>query len=139
MSTQNKNLLVKDVMLSLDEFPVISERVILKEALEAMGMTRLGIVCITDQSGILVGILTDGDIRRKLLSVQKPFSAFFVDDAIDHSIRNAKTTTPDSTLISAVEKMGESQVWDLPVADENGRLSGLLHLHPAIKALLDMS
>jgi DeoR family transcriptional regulator, catabolite repression regulator len=139
MSTQNKNLLVKDVMLSLDEFPVISERVILKEALEAMGMTRLGIVCITDQSGILVGILTDGDIRRKLLSVQKPFSAFFVDDAIDHGIRNPKTTTPDSTLISAVEKMGESQVWDLPVVDENGRLSGLLHLHPAIKALLDMS
>jgi CBS domain-containing protein len=139
VSTPNNNILVKDVMMKPDEFPVISERVILKEALEAMGKTRLGIACIVDAGNQLLGIVTDGDIRRRLLSVQKPFSAFFVDDAIEHGIKSPKTIGQEASLISAVEKMGEFQVWDLPVVDDRGKLVGLLHLHPAIKALLDMS
>jgi len=138
MSTQKNDLSVKDVMLPVGEFPIISERVILKEALEEMGKTRLGIVCIVDDSTSLVGILTDGDIRRKLLSVQKPFSAFFVDDAIDHGIRSPKVTNPDTTLTEAVKVMGKHQVWDLPVVNEAGQLVGLLHLHPAVKALLEI-
>ena len=68
---------VSEVMLPPDRFPVIDEREILKEALEAMGRSRLGIACIVDSNDKLLGILTDGDIRRKLLKVQKPFSAFF--------------------------------------------------------------
>lgn len=139
MSTQNNDLHVRDVMLGLDEIPVISERNILKEALEAMGKSRLGIVCVTSPDGKLAGILTDGDIRRKLLTVQKPFSAFFVDDAIEHGIRSPKIISPNATLISAVQNMGEYQVWDLPVVDDNEKLVGLLHLHPAIKALLNIS
>ena len=137
MSTQKNNtLLVKDVMLSIDRFPVIRESVILKEALEEMGNTRLGIVCIVDEENKLVGIMTDGDIRRKLLKVQKPFSAFFVDDALVHSIRSPFTIAPESTLIDAVTYMEEKMVWDLPVVSEEGMLVGLLHLHPAVKALL---
>ena len=55
VSTPNNNILVKDVMMKPDEFPVISERVILKEALEAMGKTRLGIACIVDAGNQLLG------------------------------------------------------------------------------------
>jgi len=88
MSTPKNNaMLVSSVMMSLDRVPVIGETVILKEALEEMGRSRLGIACIVDTNNKLLGILTDGDIRRKLLKVQKPFSAFFVDDALVHAIR----------------------------------------------------
>ncbi len=139
MSTQKNDLMVNDVMLSLDRFPVIGERVILKEALEAMGGSRLGIVCIVDEDHKLLGIVTDGDIRRKLLTVQKPFSAFFVDDALVHAIRMPATTSPDDSLVQAVELMGVKQIWDLPVVDKQGHLVGLLHLHPAIKALLNIN
>ena len=102
-----------------------------------MGRTRLGIVCITDTDNKLLGILTDGDIRRKLLKVQKPFSAFFVDDALDHSIRNPLTVQPDILLNDAIILMEENQIWDLPVVDTANNLIGLLHLHPAIQALLN--
>lgn len=137
MSTQkNENMRVSDVMLPPDKFPVIGEREILKEALEAMGRSRLGIACIVDSAGKLLGILTDGDIRRKLLKVQKPFSAFFVDDALVHSIKSPVTVLPTDTLVQAVKLMGKKQIWDLPVVDGDGRLVGLLHLHPAIQALL---
>lgn len=137
MSTQNNNaMLVSEVMMALDRVPVVQEAVILKEALEEMGRTRLGIACIVNADKKLLGILTDGDIRRKLLKVQKPFSAFFVDDALDHAIRAPMTIKPGDTLVHAVDVMGQKQIWDLPVLDDKGVLVGLLHLHPAVQTLL---
>ncbi len=138
MSTpKNKQILVRDVMLSLDHVPVISETTIFKVALEEMGNKRLGIACVVNDKGNLSGIITDGDIRRKLLKVQKPFAAMLVDDAIDHAIRSPTTTRPEDSLLHAISKMESKQVWDLPVVDDAGRLLGLLHLHPAIKMLLE--
>lgn len=136
MSIHNNSMLVSDVMISVDRVPVIRETVLLKEALEEMGRTRLGIACVVDVDNKLLGILTDGDIRRKLLKVQKPFSAFFADDALDHAIRSPMTISPADLLSYAVDFMDQKQIWDLPVVDKNGLLLGLLHLHPAVKALL---
>lgn len=139
MSIQNNNdMLVSEVMMPLERCPVIGERVILKEALEVMGQSRLGIACIIGEDNLLLGIMTDGDIRRKLLKVQKPFSAFFIDDALVHSIRTPSTINPDVSLKEAVSLMGLKQVWDLPVVDKQNNLVGLLHLHPAIEALLGL-
>lgn len=140
MSTQNnKDIKVGEVMLSLERFPVVKSDVILKESLEAMGEFRLGIACIVDDQNLLLGILTDGDLRRNLLKVQKPFSAFFVDDTLDHAIRSPVVVHPDDTLIQAVEIMEKKQIWDLPVVSDEGQLVGLLHLHPAIQALLEIN
>ncbi|MDP2127594.1 MAG: CBS domain-containing protein [Pseudohongiella sp.] len=137
MSTQkNENILVREVMLELGRVPVVPERMLFKEALEEMGRKKLGIACVIDSQNHLSGIITDGDIRRKLLKVQKPFSALLVDDAIDHSIKTPMVVSPSDTLLSAIRKMDEKQVWDLPVVQTDGTLVGLLHLHPAIKKLL---
>jgi arabinose-5-phosphate isomerase len=137
MSTRKGSaLLVSDVMLPPDRFPVVGETVLFKEALEEMGRRRLGIVCITGTDAKLLGILTDGDIRRMLLRVQKPFSAFFVDDALDHAVKAPMTVSPAHTLRQAVRMMDEKRIWDLPVVDGQGHLLGLLHLHPAVEALL---
>jgi len=129
-------VLVSDVMILLEQCPVIDEREILKEALERMSHSRLGMVCIVNQENTLLGILTDGDIRRSLLKVQKPFSAFFVDDALMHAIRSPVSIQAKDSLIDAVALMEERQVWDLPVVNAENKLEGLLHLHPAVKALL---
>lgn len=136
MSIHINSMLVSDVMINVDRVPVIRETVLLKRALEEMGRTRLGIACIVDVDNKLLGILTDGDIRRKLLKVQKPFSAFFADDALDHAIRSPMTISPADLLSYAVDFMDQKQIWDLPVVDKNRFLLGLLHLHPAVKALL---
>lgn len=138
MSTlKNNSILVREVMMPLERFPVIAENVIFKEALEEMGRSRLGIVCIVSDESKLLGIITDGDIRRKLLKVQKPFSAFFIDDALDHSIRSPVTIQPNQTLKEAVLLMKKKQIWDLPVVDDKKCLVGLLHLHAAVQALLE--
>ena len=126
---------IKDVMLSLDEFPVVTKDVIFKEVLEEMGNKKLGIACVVDENYKLLGILTDGDIRRKILSIQKPLSSIFIDDCLDHAILSPKTISIDDPIIMAVNLMGENKIWDLPVV-ENGILKGLLHLHPLVNSLL---
>ena len=139
MSTQKiKQILVCDVMLGLDQLPVVSEPTIFKVALQEMGNKRLGIACVVNDEGNLSGIITDGDVRRKLLKVQKPFAAMLVDDAIDHAIRSPITTSPDESLVHAITIMENKKVWDLPVVDNTGRLVGLFHLHPAIKMILEV-
>jgi arabinose-5-phosphate isomerase len=126
---------IKDVMLSLDKFPVVTKNVIFKEVLEEMGNKKLGIACVVDENYKLLGILTDGDIRRKILSIQKPLSSIFIDDCLEHAILSPKTISIDDPIIVAVNLMGENKIWDLPVV-ENGILMGLLHLHPLVNSLL---
>ena len=135
MSTQNNNVTITTVMIPISAFPVVTEQTILKEALEEMDNFRLGVACVVNTKCHLLGILTDGDIRRKLLSVQKPLSAFFIDDAIEYASLNPIVISPSNSLYEAVVLMGKKQVWELPVVDNN-KLIGLLHLHPVVDALL---
>ena len=66
----------KDIMLKVGSFPIVKEKTIFKEAIEKMSQFNLGILCIVDEENRLKGIITDGDLRRMLLNIQKPFSAF---------------------------------------------------------------
>ena len=131
------DLLVQDVMLELELVPKIDERGLFKEALEIMDRKGLGMICIVSDENALSGIVTDGDIRRMLNSVQKPFAALMTDDAITHAVRRPLTTGPQTKLREAVELMGRNKIWDLPVVRDE-KLVGLLHLHPAIKRVLEL-
>ena len=126
---------IKEVMITPDKFAQVSPTDFFKVALDKMNHSKLGIACLVENTS-LKGIITDGDIRRKLLTVQKPFSALFSDYSIDHAITSPTTCNENETLISAVELMEKKQIWDLPVINDNGDLVGLLHLHAAIKHLL---
>ena len=68
---------IKKYIISIDNIPHINDDALFKEALDEMIKNKLGIICILNKNYILKGILTDGDIRRKLLKIQKPLSAFF--------------------------------------------------------------
>ena len=128
---------VEDVMIEMGKFPAVTQNTILKEALTEMGEANLGLVCIINNKQELLGLITDGDLRRKLLKVQKPFSAFFVDDALVHAKENPITCKPGENLKEVVKLMGDKKIWDLPVVNHDNQLVGLLHLHPAIKKLIN--
>lgn len=129
------DLKVQDVMLTMERVPVADAKTMLVEALQRMNQFRLGIVCIVGKDGEMQGIFTDGDVRRLLLRDQKPFSALFTDDVLNHAVRKPTTVAPGDSLLSAVQVMEAKQIWDLPVVD-GGKLVGLLHLHQAVKTLL---
>jgi len=138
MSTRTE-IQVAEVMISLTDTPKTASRTLLKEALEIMDHHGLGIVCITSAVGVLEGIITDGDIRRMLTRVQKPFAALMGDDVINHAVTGPTTVTMETKLNDAIILMGQKQIWDLPVVDKDGKLNGLLHLHPAIKTIMSLA
>jgi len=137
VSTSKTDLTVKDVLLPPERIPVMPPTTFLKQALEEMNKYRLGVVCVTDAEQKLIGIFTDGDVRRLLLKSQKPFAALFVDDIIVHA-NTSPTSIGDTVALSdAIAVMEEKEIWDLPVVEEKtGKFLGLLHLHPAIKAVM---
>ena len=136
MSTKNEEIIVQDVMMNLDSFPVVNDRELLRETIIEMSNYGLGIACVVNSNNQLKGVFTDGDIRRLILKVQKPIAALFVDDVKDYCTKNYSSVKPDTSLKSAILLMEELNIWDLPVVDNETNLKGLLHLHPALKKLL---
>ena len=130
---------VGDVMIDIRSFPVVEKTTLIKESLDQMNTFGIGIACVVDSrnSQQLLGILTDGDVRRKLVSMQKPLSAWMMDDASMHMTSTPLTVTSQDALADAVALMGQKKIWDLPVVSESGCLIGLLHLHPATTCLLE--
>ncbi len=137
MSIRKNELVVRDVMLGNNQFPIVRERILIKETLDKMNEFSIGIACVVNDKMLLKAVFCDGDIRRTIISNQQTLSAFFVDDVFDHAVKDYKFVTENTTLIDAVKLMGKLKIWDLPVIDSNAKLKGLLHLHPAILSLLN--
>jgi CBS domain-containing protein len=129
---------VQDVALSLEQTVVLRPNDMFRTAVEKMSKKRLGIACVVDKDDTFMGVFTDGDIRRLLLSDHKPIAALFAEDISQHMTRNPKTTTPGMKLREAISLMEHTDVYDLPVVDGDGRLTGVLHMHAAIKALFGL-
>ena len=139
MSNKFDSILVKDVMLKTDKFPIVHPRNLIIETIEEMNKFGIGIACVVNENLILQAVFCDGDIRRTIVNNQQSISAFFIDDVLDYSVINFKSVKEDTTLFDAIKLMGDLQVWDLPIVDSNSVIKGLLHLHPAILYLLESS
>jgi len=127
--TMSNNPTVREKMISLEEFPVLEHDVTLKKALDIMTKNHIGVACFVDASKHLVGVLTDGDLRRLILTKQNPLPALLVSHALDFGNSNPTTVKATELLSSAREIMDSKRIWDLPVVDDSGELVGLLHRH----------
>ncbi len=132
-----KNFFIKSLIIPNSKIPILGEKNILKEALEAMMKHKFGVCFCIKKNGKLSGILTDGDIRRKILNIQKPFSALLSDDLIFHINKKPKKVLINSNITKAFNIMKKNKIWDLPVVDKNNKLQGMLHLHPVVKFFLN--
>ena len=132
----NERIKVKDVMLPLSKVPIVESDAILKEALEKMTVYKLGITCVVDNHNHFLGLITDGDMRRILLSVQRPLSALFVEDVLDRVSKSPTYVNPELSINEATKLIGEKSVWDLPVVSQDMSLIGMFHLHKALEYYL---
>jgi arabinose-5-phosphate isomerase len=90
---------------------------------------RLGIACFTDEKNELIGILTDGDLRRLLLTRQNPLPALMITPAIEFGHSTPTSIHGNQSLVEAASLMHDKQIWDLPVIDAEKKLVGLIHRH----------
>tara|TARA_A100001011_G_scaffold325702_1_gene348835 strand:- start:19 stop:444 length:426 start_codon:yes stop_codon:yes gene_type:complete len=131
-----KKILVKDLIIKKSHIPVLNEKSFLKEAIEKMSLYKYGVCFCVNKNGNLAGILTDGDIRRKILKIQKPFSALLSDDLIMHINKKPIKVLGEKSLSSSLKLMKNKLIWDLPVVDKKNKLIGMLHLHSIIDLLV---
>jgi arabinose-5-phosphate isomerase len=121
----------REKMKKLSEIPVLEENASLKKALDLMSEKRLGIACFVDKFGVLKGLLTDGDLRRLLLTKQSPLPALLIANALSFGISKPTVAHEDDDLDKLKVLMNLKQIWDLPIIDSNNKLIGLLHRHDA--------
>lgn len=123
-------LLIRDIMHTGDMVPRVREDVILIEALMEITRKGLGMTAVVDAQDRLVGVFTDGDLRR----------------AVDHGVdvrtasmaplmtRNCKTVGPDQLAVEALKLMETYKINALLVVDGDGRLCGALNMHDLLRA-----
>lgn len=125
----SSNETVSEKMLELGKFPVLGPKDSLKKALDEMTNYRLGVACFTNADGNLIGILTDGDLRRLLLTRQNPLPALLITPAIEYGNMVPTSIHGDQSLGEASSLMHDKQIWDLPVINSEKKLIGLIHRH----------
>ena len=119
---------VSDLMHTGDEMPLIGDTADMQEALLEMTSKMLGCVGIVDKDNHLLGIITDGDLRRFMSDniLQKK--------AVDVMTKNPKTTTADKLVAEAVNIMNTKKITQLFVIDQDNHPLGLIHLHDCLHA-----
>ena len=121
---------VKDLMLTGDKMPIISNNISFQDAIKTISEYKLGMAMITDSSGILSGVLTDGDIRRTLIKFSDT-SNLSVNDVMTI---NPKRINSDAYAASALNLMEKFSITALAVVDENDIPIGVIHVHDLLRA-----
>ena len=121
---------VRDVMRAGAEAPRVPETATLSDAILEMTRSRMGITSVIDAEEHVVGIFTDGDLRRTL---QKgvPVEGTLVSSVMS---RGPRTITGEKLAVEAVQIMEEHKVNQLLVVDEQQRLVGALNMHDLFRA-----
>ena len=118
---------VTDLMHKVDEVPLIPSDATLAQAIMRMTSGRFGITGVVDGAGLLIGVVTDGDLRRA-------FAAGFHDrPALEVMGRHPRTIAPGDLASAALAHMQRDSITSLFVV-EDSRAIGILHIHDLLRA-----
>lgn len=122
---------VSDLMMTeTRKMPVASEEIEFKELIQMISDYKLGMAMLTDKSGRLSGILTDGDIRRIVLKYAD-ISHLCAKDVMSV---NPKTVQSKDFAASALHLMEKYSITALAVVDDDNKPIGVVHIHDILKA-----
>ncbi len=122
-------LRINEIMNKGDQMPCVHQAVTLKDAILEITSKRLGATCVVDDAGKLVGMLTDGDLRR-LLERDTDMKNLL---AVDVMNSKPKTILSNTLAASALELMEAHKITQLIVTDENRKPIGIVHMHDLVK------
>jgi arabinose-5-phosphate isomerase len=125
-----KFLKVSDLMRTGEKNPVVKKGTLVKDVLKVITKSRAGAVSIVGVDGCLVGIFTDGDLRRHVDITSGVLSV-----VIDNVMTKKPTTiSPNGFASEAARLMREKKIDELPVVDENNRPVGLIDIQDLLEA-----
>lgn len=121
---------VKDLMHSGESLPVVSQDTPMTKAVMEISSKRLGVTIVTGSNNRILGIITDGDLRR---GIEKWGKAVFDMKAGEVMTENPKTISEDELAAKALSIMESKSITSLVVPDEAGKAKGIIHLHDILK------
>ncbi|NOQ68628.1 MAG: KpsF/GutQ family sugar-phosphate isomerase [Gammaproteobacteria bacterium] len=121
---------VSDIMHQGDRIPKVLETASVSEALLEMSEKGLGMTAITDAQNNVLGIYTDGDLRR---SLDKNIDVHNTTIS-DVMTKNCRTTTADELAATLVKIMDDHSINGFLVTDENNKLVGAFNMHDILRA-----
>ncbi len=121
---------VQDLMHTADAVPVVTADARLKDVIVEMTAKRLGMTTVVDAEGRLLGVFTDGDLRRVHLGHGD------LDElrAADVTTRQPKVIGADELAAKALEVMETFAITSLVIVDADRRPTGVIHLHDILRA-----
>jgi len=123
------SLKISEIMYKGNDVPKVKYSSSLKDTILEMTYKRLGMTCVVDEKEKLVGIVTDGDLRR-LLEKNLDINNL---KAIDVMTKNPKTTREFYLASLALQRMENFKITALIVVDESDKPIGIVHLHDLVK------
>lgn len=123
-------LRVRDLMHFGSELPVVSGETLMRDAILEISTKRFGMTMVVDREGRLVGIITDGDLRRGL----EKHSNLLERHAAECMTRSPKVIDRDELAARAVQVMEQYKITSLVILDPSGRPDGVIHLHDILQA-----
>lgn len=120
-----KLLRVEALMHGGEAVPAVGPDASMPQVIHEMNSKRLGMTCVTEASGQLVGIVTDGDLRRHMT----PGSALLEQQARDVMTQRPVTITRGMLAVEAIRLMEQRKITALVVVDGSLRVEGVVHLH----------
>jgi len=129
--TLGRRLLIKvrDLMHVGDEVPQVQDGATASSAISEMSAKKLGMTTVIDRTGALIGVITDGDLRRFVQRGGEVIKA----TAATLSSRTPRTIGPDDLAARAVEVMERYSITTLVVTEGERRILGVIHLHDLLK------
>ncbi|MFV1956302.1 MAG: SIS domain-containing protein [bacterium] len=122
--------IVEDIMHSGEEIPVVTDSAKMKEALFEITSKKLGFTTVVDESRRLVGIITDGDLRRIMETEEDIFSL-----TAGHVMTTDPKTIEGSAMAArALQIMESRSITSLVIIGGDGTIEGVLHLHDILRA-----
>lgn len=127
-------LRVKDLMHTGDAIPKVSEETLVKDAIYEISSKKMGITAVLNASGTLVGVISDGDLRRWMEKTEKTNENLLSKKAAEIMTRKPKVIGKEAMAAEAVAVMEKHSITCLVVADARNGPEGVIHLHDLLKA-----
>lgn len=119
--------MVKDLMFKGDDLPLVAPATLMGEGIVTMTAKSMGCLLVVDTNNKLLGVVTDGDLRRHMGPTLLETSA------TDIMTATPKTIGPKALAAEAVAFMNTNKIMNVCVIDDNGILVGLLTMHECLK------
>ncbi|MFQ3573559.1 MAG: KpsF/GutQ family sugar-phosphate isomerase [Thermodesulfovibrionales bacterium] len=121
---------VKDLMHRGNEIPLVDPNSTMADVVLEISSKRLGMAVVTDGTLKILGIVTDGDVRR---GIGKYGKDFFDMKAEEIMTQNPKTIDEEDLAVKALNIMEQFSITTLLIPDPNGHIKGVIHLHDILK------